>query len=82
MFLEIIGWIYFIFTIIFFIYAAIWNFLRLIHTLKDIKNPKTLEYYFKYYYDRPFGIDVMNVTAENIKMLQDLLEELKNTQNK
>lgn len=74
----IIGWIFFILTIIFLAYAVVWNIINLFNEIKDyrfLKQNWSPENYFKYYCNKYYGIEVP--TEKDIQLLRNVLSELK-----
>lgn len=80
--LEIlIGWIFSIITIAFFIYAVIWNAVSIFEKIKNyrvLKQNWSPENYFKYYCNKYYGIEVP--TEADIQLLRNYINELKNKQ--
>lgn len=82
MIFVIINWIYSIYTTIFLVYIVVWNISRMLHSTKNNRNQKyeNLEVYIKYYYDKYVDIDTDVHTEEDLKLLCELIEKLKNQQ--
>ena len=76
--LEIMGWVYGILAIVFFVHAVIWNTISLFQAIKKyrfLKQNWSLENYLRYYFEKYYDYEVP--TNEDIQILTNYLKELK-----